>query len=177
MDTTSPRDVLAETEHLRARARADSHPSSVPLLVFGLLALVGAPLADEPVPIGLGSLYWTLAAPAGCLAIAWWYRRHRARTGVGGQQTSYLIAAPALLVALFLIPLWLYQVPMIAVALLVIAIRQQNWYLSAWAAVFGIAGFVLPFYLPMDPVAGFALLGLLLVVAGLVALLRERGRA
>jgi hypothetical protein len=177
MDTTSPRDMLAETEHLRARARADSHPSSVPLIVFGLLTLVGAPHVEAAPLTSLGWLYWIIAPPAGCLAIMWWYRRHRARTGVGSSQISYLIAAPALLVAFFLFPGWLFQFPMIAVALLVIAIRQQNWYLSAWAVAFGGLGIAPYAEPPLSPVAWHALLGLLLVGAGLVALLRERGRA
>ena len=62
MDGPDARALLDDTERLRRRARADRHPSSVPLLVFAYLTLFGAPLA-----VGrlwpLGQSYWLLAGP------------------------------------------------------------------------------------------------------------------
>ena len=81
MDGPDARSLLQDTERLRRRARADRHPSSVPLLVLAYLTLFSAPLAiDRLWP--LGQYFWVLAGPAGFLVVGWWYRRQQLRSGV-----------------------------------------------------------------------------------------------
>jgi hypothetical protein len=48
MDGPDARALLDDTERLRRRARADRHPSSVPLLVFAYRTLFSAPFSVTP---------------------------------------------------------------------------------------------------------------------------------
>jgi hypothetical protein len=70
MDFAEPSHALNDVERLRRTARSDRRPSSVPLLVFGVLTLGSAPFAED---ISLWRLfYWAAGGPAGLLAVAWW---------------------------------------------------------------------------------------------------------
>jgi hypothetical protein len=185
-----------EAQRLSAQARGDRRPSSVPLLVFGVLTLMAAPFMNEQ--LSLWSLgYWLVAGPAGFLAIAWLYRRRRLRAGVGSGRGSYAKAAVVLLGAFVLaVPLWIVPVPAIAVFLAVLAIRQRNAYLAACAAGFGVLGGLATFavldnllygaanalgwFRPGDgyfngaDIIVYAVLGVLMLAAGLLALRSER---
>ena len=108
-------------------------------------------------------------------------------------------AGAAVVLALVLVPfLWIAPLPAVAAGLVVIAILQRNAYLASWAAAFGVLGALEQFLVlsnrlydlaewrgwftePRDygivddlgqPVV-YGALGLMLLVAGLVALHRE----
>jgi hypothetical protein len=185
-------------QRLRSTARGDRRPSSVPLVVFGVLTLGCAPFAGD---ISLWRLfYWTVAGPAGLLAVAWWYRQRRVRHGVGAGRAPYGKAGLLLLAGFVLVlPLMAVQLPTIGLVLLVIAVRQRNAYLGAFAVAFAVIG-GLEAFLVFDNVmfsaayslgwfrkdygyfAGAstivtALEGLLLLAGGLVALRWEKRHA
>jgi hypothetical protein len=196
---TDAQALLRDAERLRRRARADRHASSVPLLIFGALTVISAPLA-LPAMWPWGDEFWLLAGPAGLLAISWWCRRQQARSGVGAGRGSWTVAGISVLLAFVVVPLVsIAPLPVVAAGLLVVAALQRNRYLAAWAVVLGVLGglerfFVLSnrlydlaewlgwsrepggYWLLDDltqPIV-FAALGGLLLAAGLVALRRER---
>ena len=199
MERADAQALLRDAELLRRRARGDRHASSVPLLIFGALTVVSAPLAFPA--LGLwGELFWLLAGPAGFLATGWWYRRQQARSGIGEGRGSYTVAGVSTLLAFVLVPLvWIAPLPVVAAGLLVVAALQRNRYLAAWATVLGLLGGLERFFVlsnrlydlagwfgwlrePRDhgllddlgqPIV-YAALGGLLLAAGLVALRRER---
>ena len=188
MDGPDARALLQDAERLRRRARADRHPSSVPLLVFAYLTLFGASLAvDRLWP--LGQYFWVLAGPAGFLVVGWWYRRQQLRSGVGPGRGSYTLTGLWVLLAFLLVPFLLF-LPYVAIAagLLVVAVLQRNPWLALWAVVFGAVGTLEQFFvlsnrlhaLPpelgatdLGPPVVYGALGILLLVAGLVARHRE----
>jgi hypothetical protein len=183
MDGPDARALLDDTRRLRRRARADRHPSSVPLLVFAYLTLLGAPLAIARL-WPLGQYYWVLAGPAGFLIIGWWYRRQEVRRGVGQGRGSYTLAGVSVLLALVLVPfLWFSPLPAVAAGLVAVAVLQRNAYLAFWVAVFGVLGTLEQFFVLSNRLGGaagdlgqpvvYGALGVLLLVAGLVALHRE----
>jgi hypothetical protein len=65
------------------------------MIVLGLLTLAGAALAllrhSELFP--LAWLFWIVAGPAGLAATAWWYRRLRRRDGVGTGERDIIVLA------------------------------------------------------------------------------------
>jgi hypothetical protein len=190
-----PEGVLNDLDRLRSGARGDRRPSSVPLIVFGALTLLGAPLLGEGMLLWR-TLYWAVGGPVGFLAIAWWYRHRRVQTGGGAGRGSYAKTGLFLLTSFLLLPLLAVQMPAVAIALLVLALVQRNTYLAAFAVVFGVVGALETFdvldnlayraafragwfqnrdgYFGAAPSVVYGLLGLILVGAGLVALARER---
>jgi hypothetical protein len=199
MERADAQALLRDAERLRRRAHGDRHASSVPLLIFGAITVIDAPLA-LPALWPWGDLFWLLAGPAGFLATGWWYRRQQARSGIGEGRGSYTVAGASTLLAFVLLPLvWIAPLPVVAAGLLVVAALQRNRYLAAWAAVFGLLGGLEHFFVlsnrlydlagwlgwfrePRDyglldelgPPIMFAALGGLLLAAGLLALRRER---
>jgi hypothetical protein len=199
MERTEAQALLRDAERLRRRARGDRHASSVPLLVFGGLTVLSAPLLLPRLSPG-ADVFWLLAGPAGFLVTGWWYRRQQTRSGIGEGRGSWTAAGVSMLVAPALLPVvWIAPLPIVGAGLLVVAALQRNRYLAAWAAVLGLLGglerfFVLSnrLYDPADWLGWlqqprgqellvdlgssvvFAALGGLLLAAGLVALRRER---
>jgi hypothetical protein len=199
MERADAQALLRDAERLRRRGHGDRHASSVPLLIFGAITVIDAPLA-LPALWPWGDLFWLLAGPAGFLATGWWYRRQQARSGIGEGRGSYTVAGASTLLAFVLLPLvWIAPLPVVAAGLLVVAALQRNRYLAAWAAVFGLLGGLEHFFVlsnrlydlagwlgwfrePRDyglldelgPPIVFAALGGLLLAAGLLALRRER---
>jgi hypothetical protein len=199
MERADAQALLRDAERLRRRARGDRHASSVPLLIFGAITVIGAPLG-LPALWPWGGWFWLLAGPAGFLATGWWYRRQQARSGIGEGRGSYTAAGVSTLLAFVLLPLVLIApLPVVAAGLLVVAALQRNRYLAAWALVLGLLGGLEHFFVlsnrlydlaewlgwfresrdygPLDelgPPIVFAALGGLLLAAGLLALRRER---
>ena len=196
MDVTTTQDVIDELEKVRRRTRADRRVSSVPLLTFGVFTLVDAAIRAASNPYR--SMYWVLAAPAGFAFVAWYYRRHEASVGVGSDSDTYRWWALGVLAALMLAPfLVLFGAPqgLIAIGLVTIAVRQNNVYLGAWAAVYGVVGVLDGWYVVTNrlydlaswlglysetsgyfdwaPALVTGVLGLMLVGAGLLALRKE----
>ncbi|MDQ1646673.1 MAG: hypothetical protein QOJ50_2857, partial [Cryptosporangiaceae bacterium] len=113
----TPAELLGEVTALRRRARAHRHAYWFPLVLFGLISALAAPLYVQPPggPDGadattgstglarvLGGdvqataeprlLYWLVALSAGFAATVWWYRRHAQRAGVQTPTRGYVIA-------------------------------------------------------------------------------------
>ena len=195
MEASTARDAMAELETVRRQTRRDRRVTSVPLLTFGALTVLQAlTMAREP----YRGLYWVVAAPAGFAIVAWYYRRHEVSLGVGSPSGTYARWALGILAALVLLPiLVLFGAPfgLIALGLLIIAVRQRNRYLGVWAVVYGIVGVLDGFYFLTNRVYDVAeflgyssgsggyfrrapsvvggLLGIMLIGAGLVALRHE----
>lgn len=188
--------MLSEAARLARRARGDRRPSSVPLLVFGLLVALSALVVNEGWWWRLG--YWVIAGPVGFLLIAFAYHRRRLQVGLGAGRGSYAMAGLLVLAAFVLVlPLSVAALPTIAAALLVLAARQRNAFLAVCAACFGVVGGLEAFdvfdnllfraadhlgwftsedgYFSGAPAIVYALAGLLLLGAGLAALAHERG--
>lgn len=188
--------VLAEVERLRRMARGERRASSVPLLAFGVLTLGYVPLAGQLSLLSL--VYWSVIAPVGFLLVAWWYRRRLVRVGVGAGDAPYAKTGWILLAAFALVlPLTAVQLPVIGIALLVLAVRQRNAYLGAFAVLFAVIGVLGTFTATLEnllyraayglgwfqPQSGYfdgaptiitAAAGLLLLAGGLAAMRRER---
>jgi hypothetical protein len=146
MGTSDSSEALAEVGRLKRLAWSDRRPSSVPLFIFGALAILSAAfeLSD---PSWWRLIYWLIAGPTGFLLCAAWYRHHRVTTGVGEGRGSYLKTGVVLFVSfVIVIPLWVIALPTIAFALLVIAVRQRNTYLAICAAFFGVSGFLVSIF-------------------------------
>lgn len=186
---------LLDLQNLKKRARAGNRSSSIPLLVFGLLTLVGAPLLTSDVS-NWRLFYWVIAGPIGFFCIAWSYRRRLMTTGVGHGRGSYLMAGLLLVVcAGFVIGAWVADYIAIGAVLLVLAILQRNVYLATCAIVFAILGTLERIYVFNNLLYRIAnwigifrqndgyfqnastivygLIGLLMVGAGVVARIRE----
>jgi hypothetical protein len=190
------RNALVEAERLRKVARGARRPSSVPLLVFGVLTLGYAPFAEDLSITNM--LYWSAAGPVGFLLVAWWYRRRQIRTGVGPGRAPYAKAGLILLAAFALVlPLTAVQLPTVGLVLLVLSVRQRNVYLGGFAVAVGAIGVLGTFtatlenamYRAADQLGWFrqesgyfdgattiitVAAGLLLLAGGLFALRRER---
>jgi hypothetical protein len=142
MGASNSSETLVEVGRLQKLAWSDRRPSSVPLFIFGALAILSGPLEYNDLSMWR-LFYWILAGPAGFLLCAAWYKHRRVVTGVGAGRGSYAKTGVVLLVSfLLVIPLWLVALPTIGIALLVIAVRQRNVYLAVCAACFGVIGFL-----------------------------------
>ncbi|MGC4745047.1 hypothetical protein ACLQ28_05215 [Micromonospora sp. DT201] len=111
----TPGELLASVTALQRRTRAARHAYWLPLLLFGLLMAMAAPLyvesvesptlratQDNPALTGLGGdflersaalgWYWLAALIGGYLLSLWWYRWHGLRVGVQTSARPYVIA-------------------------------------------------------------------------------------
>ncbi|MCW2501827.1 MAG: hypothetical protein JWO79_111 [Actinomycetia bacterium] len=128
----TPAELLCEVAALRRRARAQRHAYWFPLVLFGLISALAAPLYIQP-PRGpdgadattgsaglarvLGGddqataeprlIYWLVALSAGFAATVWWYRRHAQRAGVQTPTRGYVIAGLASGAVVISLPYWL----------------------------------------------------------------------
>lgn len=198
MEFDEPGEALLQVERLRTVARADRRPSSVPLLVFGVLTVGYAPWAESWTTLWT-MLYWAIAGPVGFLLVGWWYRQRRMRIGVGGGRARYVRTGLILLACFALVlPLTIMALPTVGMVLLVIAWREHNRYLGVFAAVLAAFGFLTaPFSATLENAMYrtaralgwfrqtdgyfngatqivYVTAGLLLLAGGLVALRRER---
>ena len=187
--------ALETANQLQRLAWADRRPSSVPLIVFGSLVVLYGALQDG-YGFSPGFLYWLIAGPAGFLICAAWYRRRQEVTGVGPGRGSYLKTGAVLFVAFaFVIPLSIVAMPTIGLALFIIAVLQRNTYLAVCAVFFGVLGFLSSIftfdnllyrlayhlgyfrasygYFTGASTIVYVVWGVLMVVAGLIALKRE----
>jgi len=195
MGTSDSSEVLVEVGRLKRLAWADRRPSSVPLIIFGALAILSAPF--ELSDLSWWRLfYWLIAGPTGFLLCAAWYKHRSAATGVGAGRGSYLKTGVVLFISfVIVIPLWVIALPTIGFALLVIAVRQRNTYLALCATFFGVSGFLMGIFTfdnllyRLADYFGFfksasgyfsgatatvdVIWGLLMVAAGLIAYRRE----
>lgn len=195
------REQLDHVSRLRQRARAQRAATSVPLLVFGGITLVGGALPDAGLGLaGAWSLYWIVAGPLGFWAVHRYQRRRLQRTGVGPGRGSYAAVSLALVLAVVVVGgiFLLFGGPLVAIALglLAVALYQRNWPLAAAALLYGLVAGLEGFHLIsnrlMELVFAFDLnrgtsgyfpearsivivtLGVVTLAAGLLAARRER---
>jgi hypothetical protein len=172
----------------RARLWVEGQPVSAALLVFGVLTLASAALANN---FDASDFFWFIAGPAGCWALAWWYRRlrlHGQPVGPAGVRPDalWLKAGFILLAAESLIVLLAVDAPLgVALTLLFVGLRLGSRYLAlaalAYGVVAGVARYAVfnrllgqpPHHGPATPVA-FGLDALLLLACGWHALRQER---
>jgi hypothetical protein len=97
MRTEELMQTLREVEGARRRTRSDLRALWFPLLLFGGLILVSAPvsLADDP----WSAIYWAMVSPVGVAVTAAFYRRRGAQAGLVGAGWGYLATAVLLLLA------------------------------------------------------------------------------
>jgi hypothetical protein len=184
MERATANQLIDQVAATRRRARGDRRATSVPLLAFGAATVIDAGLRSAHPNLGLLGDF--LFAPVGFVLLALYYRRRENTTGVEGRPPAYVTAAVVTVVALPLLALFGgYAVA--GVALVAIAVTQRNLYLGGWALVFGLGGSLEVFalfsnrlydvfgYFAWAPSVVYAILGLLLVGAGLHARRDEGG--
>jgi hypothetical protein len=137
MDAHQASDLLHETQRLTARARADRYWTWLPLVVFGGLSLLAAPLYHAAIGLWAPMVYWLVAGPIGYTVCARYHRRRRQRTGIGGVPVGPYVATGVLLLLglLLLLPFHL-EFFAIALALLMLARRERSRSLAITAAAF-----------------------------------------
>lgn len=146
MGISESSELLVEVGRLRKLAWADRRPSSVPLFIFGALAILSAVFELSELSVWRLA-YWLIAGPTGFLLCATWYKHQQIATGVGSGRGSYITTGVVLLISfVIVIPLWIIALPTIGFALLVIAVRQRNTYLAICATFFGVSGFLVSIF-------------------------------
>jgi hypothetical protein len=90
-------ETLRAVERLRGSARRTGRVFWFPLILFGALMLVSAPLAFAG-GVWHGA-YWAVAAPAGFLLTGWYGRRRAVDRGFEGRVAPYGFTGLAILVA------------------------------------------------------------------------------
>lgn len=103
---TSPReaiDTLRHLEDLSGQTRALLRSFWFPLVLFGVLTLLSAPVAlvGEGVEV---AVYWAVAGTAGGAAVGWYYHHREERLGLSRSGVPYIATGVALLVAAFALP-------------------------------------------------------------------------
>jgi hypothetical protein len=133
-------EMLASAQTQRRRARADLRAAWFPLVVFGILTLVGAPLYAQQLSFGPSAfpwvyLYWLVAGSAGYLAVARHYRRREAELGIGASVVAYVWVG----VGLFLFTLELLNPGLLlAVPFSWIGLLPRVWLIPGFAPIVSI---------------------------------------
>lgn len=144
MEAAETQALVSDLEHIKHRARADRRATSLPLLTFGFITLVGALVAIITKPVSNWVFfYWVAAIPAGFGMLVWLQRRRAAETGVGeGSEPYHWFAAGFPLLVFIPFGMLVLTFPLLAIAagLVYVAVRQGNRYLGICAAIFGIVG-------------------------------------
>jgi uncharacterized RDD family membrane protein YckC len=180
--------LLRDIGQLRQQARASAHVASAPLLVFGVLTLIGAPLVSNGPLFSVIATYWWFAAPIGLFATAWIYHRRSSRSGIGPGARPLLLIALITLALMLPLSLVVYMTPgaVVGAALIAIAVWARSGYLGVWGVLYGVLAGLENFAVLTNAVSRvvdvsltgppiiFALLALMLIGAGLGALRRER---
>jgi len=184
MDATTAHDVLGDVRAVRQRVRGDRRATSVPLLIFGTITLIEAFLRPF-VHASVNDIVAVVLAPLGFAAVAIFYRRHEVSIGVGSPTRAYGLTGLGLALALtiFLGLILLFGTfAVVGVGLLIIALRQRNFYLGIWAAIYGVVGTLESFYLISNRIAVswspslvYGVLGAMLIGAGLLVRRNEVG--
>jgi hypothetical protein len=137
MDAHQASDLLHQTQRLTARARVDRHWTWLPLVVFGGLSLLAAPLYHTSIGLWAPLVYWLVAGPIGYTICARYHRARRQRTGIGGVPVGpYVTTGVLLLLGLLLLTPFHLEFFAIALALLRLAWRERSRSLAVVAAVF-----------------------------------------
>ena len=152
MRSETAKDLLAEADRARSKARAGRRGAWFALVVFGALVLSAAPLyiAREVAVYPDGSstwasggwwvsLYWLIAVPLGYFVCVRHYRRHAERTGVAGAVWPWVAAGLGLFALMTLVPPGIVGgwIPAFAVgwtSLPLLALAGGSWSCPGWNA-------------------------------------------
>jgi hypothetical protein len=122
----APEVLLGELARLRRRTRSARHAYWLPLVLYGVLICLAAPLYVQSAPsyrpgvfsspgpsvdvVGLGgmadgyvAIYWLFALVAGFWLTAWWYRRRGRRAGLLTSARGFIIVGAGVTSALILL--------------------------------------------------------------------------
>jgi hypothetical protein len=147
MDHQQASDLLQEAGRLKAHAQAARQWTWLPLMVFGGLSLLASPLYNTSIGVWAPMVYWLVAGPIGYTICARYHRQRRERTGIGGVSVRpYITTGVLLLLALLVLLPFHLEFLAIAVALLVLARREQSRPLAIIAAVFATLSLVASLY-------------------------------
>lgn len=142
--------VLDDLEALRASTRVDLRPTSVPLIVFGLLLLLAAMLPEATFELPW-SAYWAVAGPLGFAFVAYWYRRIEREVGIGDLSRHYAAGAigTALLIAMAASVFIFFVSPLAGagVSLLVVARASRGRWIGAVGGVLLVLGLLEPWFI------------------------------
>ncbi len=89
--------ILREVHTLQRQTDSVARSFWFPLLLFGALCAVAAPLCLLS-EVGVG-IYWTFAGPGGTLVTARYFRRRESSLGVAVRRRPYVITACSILLA------------------------------------------------------------------------------
>jgi hypothetical protein len=89
--------LLAAAEGARGRTRSVLSTNWVPMILFGVLALVSIPVAEFWPGTAVAAL-WLGGAPLATLATALWYRSRAIEIGVSVNPWPYIVTAVAIVV-------------------------------------------------------------------------------
>jgi len=117
MHASETAQTLGELDRLRLQTRRRLEGLSFPLVLFGGISLVAAALSAALGEEAQG-LFWTLAGPAGGIAVSLYYRRRGLDLGLSRAAWPYICTAIALLLACF-----------------VLGVLEQPWSVGPWLAV------------------------------------------
>ncbi len=97
MDHRLAAETLERVEDVRRRARSDLRAFWFPLVVFGSITLVSAPVVADAGGDALG-LYWPVTGSAGGVLTGCYYGRREHQLGLMATPTAYIATAVAILV-------------------------------------------------------------------------------
>jgi hypothetical protein len=98
------RDVLRQVESVERQTRSVLHAFWFPLIVFGILTLLSAPVQWAWSGATVAA-FWAVAGPLGGAAVGWYYRSRELRLGLSVSATPYVITAVGLLAGSFVLPM------------------------------------------------------------------------
>ena len=109
--------TLSELERLRLQTRRQLAGLSLPLVLFGGVSLVAAALSAT-LGAEAQAFFWSLAGPAGGIAVSLYYRRRALELGLSRAAWPYICTAVALLLGCF-----------------VLGALEQPWGVGPWLSV------------------------------------------
>lgn len=101
---SSPREAAAALHHvddLQHQTRDTLRSFWFPLVVFGSLTLVSAPVALASGGVAV-AVFWAVAGPGGGVAVGWYYRSRELHLGISRSPLPFVTAAAILVFAFFL---------------------------------------------------------------------------
>jgi hypothetical protein len=104
MDMASAEHLIETLESDRRRARGLLASFWFPLILFGAVAM-GSAVVIALAPGVAIAVYWAVAAPAGSVITAIWYRSRHLRVGLGANPWPYILLAITIIVGCFAVGL------------------------------------------------------------------------
>jgi len=97
-------DVLLHIESVERRTRNVLRAFWFPLVVFGILTLLSAPVQWAWSGATVAA-FWAVAGPLGGAGVGWYYRSRELRLGLGTSATPFVLTVVGLLAGTFILPM------------------------------------------------------------------------